>query len=158
MANQSSNPILNNVTFSGNSTTVAGYGGGIYNADSNLQIYNTILWADGGGTAEIVNDPALVSTVTIMDSVVKGSLATSGATPSNCLPGDSQTTCTRVFQGNPVLGPLQNNGGRTLTLAIGAGSSALNKGGVNFACAPKDQRGVTRPQGPACDIGAYEKQ
>jgi hypothetical protein len=32
---------------------------------------------------------------------------------------------------------------------------ALNAAGV-AGCTPADQRGVTRPVGPACDIGAFE--
>lgn len=57
------------------------------------------------------------------------------------------------------LGPLQNNGGPTPTHALLAGSPALDTGdcldfdGVTVS---KDQRGINRPQGPACDIGAYE--
>ena len=56
---------------------------------------------------------------------------------------------------NPLLGPLQNNGGPTETRALQAGSPAINTAD-NAACPPTDQRGVIRPQGPACDIGAYE--
>jgi hypothetical protein len=55
---------------------------------------------------------------------------------------------------DPLLGPLQNNGGRTATHALLPGSPALDTGGP--ACAATDQRGVARPQGPACDIGAFE--
>ncbi|MDQ2998330.1 MAG: right-handed parallel beta-helix repeat-containing protein, partial [Chloroflexota bacterium] len=50
--------------------------------------------------------------------------------------------------------PLQNNGGPTLTQALLAGSAALDAGSN---CTLADQRGVPRPQGSACDIGAYER-
>ncbi|MCH8527946.1 MAG: MBG domain-containing protein [Kiritimatiellae bacterium] len=57
---------------------------------------------------------------------------------------------------NPLLGPLADNGGPTLTHAPLAGSPALGAsvvvGGVNT-----DQRGVARPQGAAPDIGAFER-
>jgi CSLREA domain-containing protein len=57
-------------------------------------------------------------------------------------------------QGVPVLlGPLADNGGPTDTEAVLPGSNALDAGG---GCLPSDQRGVTRPRGRACDIGAYE--
>src|SRR6185436_3105556 len=55
---------------------------------------------------------------------------------------------------DPMLGPLQDNGGQTFTRALLAGSPAIDSGG---ACAGfPDQRGVERPQGGACDIGAFE--
>ena len=57
----------------------------------------------------------------------------------------------------PRLGPLQNNGGATDTRALLAGSAALD-GGVTIGCPTVDQRGVARPQGLRCDIGAFERR
>jgi hypothetical protein len=54
----------------------------------------------------------------------------------------------------PMLGPLADNGGPTETYALLSGSSAIDNGGST--CLSTDQRGVTRPQGLACDIGAFE--
>jgi hypothetical protein len=63
----------------------------------------------------------------------------------------------RGFVGNPKLGPLQHNGGPTETMALQPGSAAIDQVPKTGAgCTPTDQRGVARPQGPACDIGAYE--
>src|SRR5690606_21590008 len=45
--------------------------------------------------------------------------------------------------------------GHTQTLAPQIDSPAVNKGAN---CPGKDQRGVTRPQGAQCDIGAHELQ
>ena len=60
---------------------------------------------------------------------------------------------------DPKLGPLQDNGGPTQTRALLTGSPAID-GGEDEACAVSaknvDQRGVSRPQGPLCDIGAFE--
>jgi hypothetical protein len=60
---------------------------------------------------------------------------------------------------------LANNGGPTQTIALLRGSPALNaipKGQNGCATATDriatDQRGVKRPQGKKCDIGAYEKK
>ena len=51
--------------------------------------------------------------------------------------------------------PLAANGGPTATHALPAGSPALDAAGACSLLA--DQRGTTRPQGPACDIGAFER-
>lgn len=48
---------------------------------------------------------------------------------------------------------MTDNGGPTKTQALGAGSAAIDAGA---GCAATDQRGLARPSGPACDIGAYE--
>src|ERR1017187_2627413 len=58
---------------------------------------------------------------------------------------------------NPMLGPLANNGGPTLTMALLPGSPAIDAGGSAGAPAT-DQRGVARPQGPGVGIGAFEFQ
>ncbi len=62
----------------------------------------------------------------------------------------------------PYLGPLQNNGGPTQTNEPALGSPLLNDipmgstaNGITL-CPSTDQRGVARPQGSECDIGAVE--
>jgi hypothetical protein len=65
-----------------------------------------------------------------------------------------------IANGNANLGPLADNGGPTLTHALLAGSAAIDAGD-DAVCAAEpvngaDQRGVARPQGAHCDIGAYE--
>jgi uncharacterized delta-60 repeat protein len=56
---------------------------------------------------------------------------------------------------DPLLAPLGDNGGPTPTLALLPGSPAIDAGD-DSACPPTDQRGVSRPQGLSCDIGAFE--
>ena len=56
---------------------------------------------------------------------------------------------------DPQLGPLADNGGPTQTRRLNVGSPAIDAGD-DVGCPAIDQRGVTRPQGAACDIGAYE--
>ena len=64
------------------------------------------------------------------------------------------TGCPSTFAtGDPRLGALRDNGGPTKTIALGAGSAAIDQGA---ACPQTDQRGVPRQSGLACDIGAYE--
>jgi hypothetical protein len=70
-------------------------------------------------------------------------------------PGDLQDT-------DPLLGPLQDNGGPTLTHALLIGSPAIDA--VTFSdCSDTgenlldtDQRGHDRQTGTGCDIGAFE--
>ena len=140
MLNEGASPILRNVTISGNMAP-AGFGGSLRNiqnasfAPSNPQIYNSILW--GNGSEEITSDGT--GSTTISDSIVQGGFIG-----------------TNIISANPNLSPLANNGGFTQTHALNSGSSAIDAGGVNAACASTDQRGVTRPQGGGCDIGSYE--
>jgi hypothetical protein len=137
MMNVSSSPTLNNVTFNGNnSVNGSGTAGGdaMRNAvNSNPVITNSILWGDLND--EITSDGT--GTITIAYSVVQGGFAGG----------------TNIITTNPNLQALANNGGFTQSMALGAGSSAVDQG---LGCAASDQRGVTRPQGLVCDIGAYE--
>ncbi|WP_200376764.1 right-handed parallel beta-helix repeat-containing protein [Thiocystis violacea] len=66
-----------------------------------------------------------------------------------------------LFGAEPQLGPLQDNGGPTLTQALLAGSPALDRGDPTFAPPPAfDQRGsgFARVSGGRLDIGAFESQ
>lgn len=67
------------------------------------------------------------------------------------LPADTLST-------DPMLGPLADNGGRTLTHALPAGSAALDAGN-NTAGLANDQRGpgFPRVKNGRADIGAYER-
>jgi CSLREA domain-containing protein len=77
-------------------------------------------------------------------------LATDGTCPGFTLPGT-----------NPLLGPLNVNGGPTETHALLAGSPAIDAAsdclGIDGATVQVDQRNTSRPKGPACDLGAYER-
>jgi len=144
-----SSPTLNNVTFSGNSAT--GKGAAIYSdgaangftsGHSSPVLNNVILWGDTGG--ELFNNSA-TATTTLHYSVLQG----------GCTSGDGNTCTDHVFTTDPKLGALANNGGLTQTRLPGAGSSAIDAGN-NSTCTNTDQRGVPRPQGAVCDIGAVE--
>ena len=55
---------------------------------------------------------------------------------------------------DPLLAPMADNGGPVPTFALLSSSPALNAGGGS--CIASDARGIPRPQGPSCDIGAFE--
>jgi hypothetical protein len=62
---------------------------------------------------------------------------------------------TDLVNTDPLLGALADNGGPTLTHALLPGSPAIDAG-VAVPGVTTDQRGVSRPQGIAPDIGAFE--
>lgn len=146
-----SSPTFVNVTFNNNSAPL---GGAIFNNAQNgpsaPTLTNVILWGDTASTAPATDeiDDANAATSTISYSVVRP--GTCGVLGVSCQVG--------VSTSDPQLGPLQFNGGFSDTIALGAGSSAIDKAEGSPTCPPTDQRGITRPQGAACDIGAYEAQ
>ena len=60
-----------------------------------------------------------------------------------------------IVNTDPLLGPLQDNTGPTFTHELLGGSPAVDAG-TNIGCPATDQRGIARPIGASCDIGAYE--
>ncbi len=127
-------PTLAYVTFSGNIAVSSG--GGIYNFGSNMTCNSCILWGDTGG--EITGDAT-----TVTYSIVQGGYPGTGNISSD-----------------PLLGTLGNNGGYTQTIPLLPGSAAINTIPVGTngcgTTVTTDQRGVTRPEGIGCDMGAYE--
>lgn len=146
--NYQSNPSLKNVTLSGN--TAINSGGGMYNrSTSSPVVENAILWGNSAPTgSEIYNN---ASTPTISSSDVQG-----------CMPGGVwNTACGTDGGGNldadPLLGALGTYSGATQTLPLLPGSAAIDMGN-DMSCPATDQRGVARPQGAGCDMGAYESR
>ncbi|MCS7056169.1 MAG: CSLREA domain-containing protein [Thermoflexales bacterium] len=132
---------LNNVTISENTDTVPGAG---------LRV--------AGGV-----------TVTVRNSIVANNFNSAGGTQPDCngninsrgynlignSGGCSGWVATDQVNVDARLGVLRDNGGRTATHALDINSPALNNGDP-ATCRPNDQRGVWRPQGARCDIGAFE--
>jgi len=131
---------LNHVTMSGHS---AWSGGGMYCLNSTRSIIsNSIFWGNASG-GDFANDGSCG--FTINDSIVQGGCPNLGS-----------GTCQNLSNTNPLLSPLADNGGFTETFALQSASPAIDSGGDYTACSPIDQRGVIRPQGLGCDIGAFE--
>lgn len=70
-------------------------------------------------------------------------------------------TASDIVGGDPMVGPLQGNGGPTWTRALLPGSPQINAGapsGCSYSgnTLTTDQRGLVRPAMGRCDIGAFE--
>ena len=162
---------LTNVTVSGNTvdagTSFPGQGGGVFVNAETLLVGVTIAGNEAGagsqGAGIFYNDATTVRGV-----LVAGNRG--GGTADDCEVNDTVTSeggnlnaegnCGFSGTGDqagvdPLLGPLQDNGGDTDTHALGAGSPAIDRGPA-AGCPAEDQRGIARPQGPACDSGALE--
>jgi len=165
---------LNNSTLSGNSANgfTGGGGGGIYNSGK-LALNNSTLSGNSGSPygGGIYNGGAAI----LQNSIVSGSPSGGncyGPTTSKGYNLSSDSTCNFNHTGDlnntdPMLGPLQNNGGPTPTLALLPGSPAIDAGNptgctdINGHLLKTDQRGAPRPDTEdtgGCDIGAYESQ
>jgi hypothetical protein len=70
--------------------------------------------------------------------------------------GSCNPAPTDQIVGDSGLGPLDDNGGPTLTHAVLPGSPALDAA-ASATCPARDQRGTPRPQGAECDVGAFER-
>jgi hypothetical protein len=164
---------INNSTLTGNSATGIG-GGGIFN-DFSLAINNSTLTGNsatgiGGSIYNYSEGFATLQNTIVANSPSGGNCG--GSVTSNGYNLSSDNSCNfngpgDVQNANPLLGPLQYNGGPTKTMALGAGSPAIDAGNPSGCTDGKgnllktDQRGKPRPNTEdtgGCDIGAYERQ
>jgi len=150
-----------NATVSGN-RAASGAGGGLYsNAGASAITYTTIASntasSGGGGIHQAGGVVLLQNTIVACNGNNCG-----GTLVSNGHNLDSGATCGFTATGDvtgadPLLGPLTADGG-TLVHPLIVGSPAIDEGLCLPAVTTVDQRGVTRPQGYGCDIGAYEAE
>jgi hypothetical protein len=134
---------LDFVTIAGNSASRSG-GAGIAaeGNTSTFAVHDTILAdAAGGANCAILQSGTITSMGYDLEDASDCGFAKTG---------DQSGT-------NPRLGALGDNGGPTRTMALAAGSPALDA--ADPICdVTTDQRGVARPQRTRCDIGAFELQ
>lgn len=157
---------LTNVTLSQNSAS--DNGGGLYNRSSatllNVTVYaNAASGPETGGNLYNDGDTASI--------LLKNTIIAAAGAGGNCVNNLGMLTSQGynledadlcdlhavgdLINTDPQLGMLQNNGGPTQTHLPGEASLAID-GGTNVGCPPSDQRGVLRPVGAVCDIGAVE--
>ncbi|MEU9055030.1 choice-of-anchor Q domain-containing protein [Streptomyces sp. NPDC048384] len=166
--------------------SLGGYGGGIdIRGLGTVRILNSTITrnssTDGGGGINIApayldSLPAPIPDIvdlplgrlTLRNSVVAGNTVDGAA--DDCEKAfatitslghniDGDGSCRLTAAGDlpsrdPLVGGLADNGGPTDTVALLPGSLALD---AADGCPATDQRGIARPQGAACDIGAYER-
>jgi hypothetical protein len=166
--------VLVNSTVSGNNTTDDG--GGVYlngvGEFTNSTIVNNSAHNGGGvyvrGTREVGLVRGLLNyTNTIIadntTSFVKygtadcflGDYASVGTNINNLVMDGS---CDSAHSGDPRLAPLDDNGGDTQTHAPSPASPVVDAIPTDECIVDTDQRGMSRPYGPGCDIGAFELQ
>jgi hypothetical protein len=152
---------INNSTISNNS---AEQGGGLFNADPQFigsisHIIHSTFTGNIGGA--IYNN---TGTLNLYTSILANSLIRTDCEfeidPITDLGYNliEDGSCGFPAVGDPLLGPLQDNGGSTWTHALLPDSPAIDAIPTAECSADFDQRGVARPQGSGCDIGAFEFQ
>jgi predicted outer membrane repeat protein len=166
------NMTITNSTISGNTAT-GWHGGAIFMTDGDITINNSTIanniapdWASSA--IFIASYSSFVPTLTLSNTIITGnqwyacekfasgitgnvvSLGHNLVQDDSCSPMESD-----LIWVDPLLGPLADNGGPTMTHGLLSGSPAIDAGD-DALCPDVDQRGVTRPQGLHCDIGAYE--
>jgi hypothetical protein len=111
----------------------------------------------GGGICSINGTASLLNTI-VANSVSSGNGYGALTDLGHNLSSDASCNFTgpgSLNNTDPILGPLDNYGGPTLTMALLTGSPAID-GGDPVSYPPTDQRGRVRPSGSAPDIGAFE--
>ncbi len=162
-----------NSTISGNSAGTSG--GGIYNFASSLNVANSTITGNSAGSGGgIYNDGQFgVSAVEISNTILNvgalganifnnlGTITSHGYNLSSDDGGGYLTGPGDQINTDPLLGPLQNNGGPTFTHALLPGSPAIDAGDPNFTPPPfNDQRGCPfdRAFNGRIDMGSFETQ
>ena len=168
--------ILEQSTFSGNT---ARNGGGLYDSGlSGAAITHSTFTdnsANEGGGILASGSREQLATLTIRNSIIAGNVGLPPDVSAPVVATDARTTLIGNAEGHGIvanpgsgnvidvnarLGPLALNApGVTATHALLAGSPAIDAGtciGAMNVLVTDDQRGVARPQGNTCDMGAFE--
>jgi hypothetical protein len=174
------NATIVNTTLSGN-TSSAWFGGALFHTDGVANLVHSTVTANvapsfGNAALFVGTFTAANATLNIVNSIVAENRDLDGNPGTGCFVAPfgsgvvtlvsggtnvfTDATCAQVASDQVVvtaaLGPLAANGGPTLTHALSIGSPALNAANP-ASCPATDQRGVARPRGPACDVGAVEQ-
>ncbi|MEZ5209453.1 MAG: choice-of-anchor Q domain-containing protein, partial [Acidimicrobiales bacterium] len=154
---------LTNATVTGNAAPT---GGGIYVSSSSASLISSTVAGNGNDNIRLAPSGLLSLSGSIIADPTSGSDCNGGTRISNGFNIDSDGSCSLSDVGDqpsvdPLLGALADNGGPTETRPVGTGSPAIDAipDGTATLCdgsLTTDQRGMPRPLGAGCDIGAVE--
>jgi CSLREA domain-containing protein len=123
-------------------------GGAVFGeVNGNSTLTNCTVYQNTGSTVAVFQNSGGTGTTKVKNSIVAGN---TGSDVSGI-----QNQGNNLIGGNPLLAPLANYGGTTMTFALLPGSPAIDAGTSTGATA-QDQRGVSRVG--AVDIGAFESR
>lgn len=128
--------ILRNVTLTGNAM-LAESGAALASFEAGISLHNSIAWGNLPASFR-AQEPDLI----LGHSLVQGGCPV-------------LADCTGLVQGDPLLGPLQAVAATAQLRIPDVASPAIDSGDCASAAA-HDQRGVDRPRGTGCDLGAVE--
>jgi beta-glucanase (GH16 family) len=165
---------LVNSTVSGN-TASGWYGGAVFHTDGVMRLVNTTVtgntsppWApaaifvgtftDASASLSTVNSVIgdNATTACFLGAFGGGAVSITSDGHNVFTDGSCAPTATDQVVATALLGPLGDNGGPTPTQMPSPGSPALDAANAAL-CPATDQRGVPRPQGAGCDVGAVER-
>ena len=137
-------------------------GGGIFTSGAATVTSSTVSGnTTRGESGDIRNAGTLTMTSSLVDGDCAGGIISSGyniESPDDTCGFDQLTDLVEVSAEDLKLAPLADNGGPTRTHALQPGSVAIDAIPEAACEVNEDQRGVTRPQGDACDVGSFEVQ
>jgi hypothetical protein len=145
---------LVNTTFSGQNRAISAHV---------LELDHVTILHTAPVTADVLNVSLLTSHRSVISAPAGQAICTPGITlQASSYNWFSDTSCALAGTGDHqgpaefALGPVADNGGPVPTSLPGP-SSVLVDAIPSGACSvPTDARGVSRPQGPGCDVGAVE--
>ena len=151
-----------NSTISGNSA--GAYGGGIASGSFGMMIVNSTVSGNSAATCGgVCGEVEIANTILNANASgnIDGTVTSHGYNISSDDGGGHLNGPGDQINTNPLLGPLRNHGGPTLTHLPMRGSPAIDAGDTNFTPPPDhDQRGECfyRVFGPRIDVGSVETQ
>jgi hypothetical protein len=152
-----------------NSTVSGNEGVGIFTegVTGTSTLTNCTLSSNAGGDVQATEGATVALASTIVEGVcnrdVASDITSNGyniESPGDTCGFDQTGDQPNVTEGQLNLGPLQDNGGPTMTHALGPGSVAVDHIPAVNCEVTEDQRGQPRPEtgGTMCDVGSFERQ
>jgi hypothetical protein len=166
---------LNNDTIDANTNTAGAGGTGGSNGLAGGTVYNlafgNVIQTGGANTATLTLNNNIVANTTGGSELAAQNIAGAQTNTASIVGSTNLVQTNNIGSGvtlasgvitstaNPNLGPLQNNGGLTPTMAVNPGSAAYGAGNASIGGLPAtDQRGLARISTQGLDLGAFEYQ